>query len=426
MPNRLVVLFSSLREAASTAQWPLWKLQQLFNASGVKDLALLSFTDDGAFEASVQNGVKSVVHFPEVKQFSHPLTHSFLQRWHRPGETYFVYGGHGVGDYLEVAKNELALQVHQLSRLMGKNHYEGILFDACFMANIDAVYYLRKNTNYIGACQGYMWEENERLENHVLNTHSAEVLSSAPPGQAFEALMDIQKNFTTNNPERADLAVLDTTFAQPLYQLVQDACVPQIYSTCRFDAPSQVEQQKALVSLDKLRRSGGGGEQGRIDLPRGGSRLVRGGRRWAKSFLNVHRAIQFEYSLYPSELLDKHIIDLYPLLQEAAKKTASTAGVDLFHKVVRSHVPCGNSTLYNTALHGLSVSAMEFSSMSRPLHRTHYLIPEWGTKATKKKAKLSQLELPRETDNWEGSASEAAERHFELYAPHFAIRTIPM
>lgn len=47
--------------------------------------------------------------------------------------------------------------MHELASIMGNRRFEAVLFDACFMANLDCAYYLRHNTRYVGACEGYMW-----------------------------------------------------------------------------------------------------------------------------------------------------------------------------------------------------------------------------------------------------------------------------
>jgi hypothetical protein len=382
------MLCASINDVTS---WPFWKFLQLKTIKGVTDLAMLAFNSEGgSFEARINGTGISWRNFENVKQYKPEMLAEFLERYHIEGRTYFVYGGHGMGDYLELEDDKTAVQCHELAAMMGKKKYEAIVFDACFMANLDAVYHLRKNTKYIGACEGYMWESDTALDDHIFNTYTASAMSRFKDPKTI--LECIQRDYC-NKSNRGDFAVLETTHVEPLYDYVQKVVIPRVYDRCSFfsrddhETLLEVAHQHLLpddITEDKLPQFP------YIENQRSKQKLI-------------HQAIQFEHALYPSELPDKHLCDLKSyLLQIAAEEaleeptpleartlSVSSQGslpsnfdstwnnpellkhpaLEMFNKVVLKFTPPADAACYASRMGGLSITPHDFSSLSKPLKR---------------------------------------------------------
>ena len=101
---------------------------------GVTDFIMLAFRHgQSALIARIDGTTHSVRTIEGATKFDPKMVEEFLEEWHDPGRTWFVYGGHGMGDYVEPQQHELTLQCHELASLMGDKWYEAIVFDACFM-----------------------------------------------------------------------------------------------------------------------------------------------------------------------------------------------------------------------------------------------------------------------------------------------------
>ena len=384
--NRIVMLCAAINDVTS---WPFWKFLQMKTIKGVTDLAMLAFNSEGgSFEARVSGTGISWRNFENVKQYKPDMLTEFLHRHHVEDRTYFVYGGHGMGDYLELEDDTTALQCHELAAMMGSKKYEAIVFDACFMANIDAVYHLRKNTQFIGACEGYMWEDDTALDDHIFNTYTASAMSRfRDPKTILEC---IQRDYC-NKSRRGDFAVLETTHIEPLYEYVEKVVVPRIYERCSFFSRDDHESLHEAALQNLLPQS--------ID-EKHQSLLYKENQRSKRKLIS--QAIQFEHALYPSELPDKHLVDLKSYLFDIAAAeslnsqlgartlSAETQGtlpsvptwndplllkhptLEMFEKVVVKFTPPEEATVYASRMGGLSVTPHDFSHLSKPLKRQQY------------------------------------------------------
>lgn len=413
--NRLIVVFSSINDVTA---WPFWKFLQMKKVKGVTDLCILAFNSHGgSFEARINGQEYTLKNYENVVTYRKEILEAFLDRWYDPGRSYFVYGGHGMGDYLELEKNKIGLQCHELAAIFGKKKFEAIVFDACFMASLDCAYHLRNNTRYIGACEGYLWEPDTSLDHHVFNTYTASAMSRFREPENI--LLAVQRDYCSKS-RLADFAVLDTTHAEALRNYVEEHVMQRVYDRATF---YNHQQHKKLSSLaeealqNTLQKS-----NTEIKIPSSSSSLslssslplslcsntaaARGGRgralnRRLAMRMQLQQAVQFEHALYPSEAGDKYILDLKSYLIDMAREEelATTAqpsrtaiveehgslpptqnhchprfakgsaheGLELFHRVVISHTPPENRHIYASHLGGLSIPVYEFSSMSRPL-----------------------------------------------------------
>ncbi|GET86683.1 hypothetical protein, conserved [Leishmania tarentolae] len=341
-PNRLLVLCASINDVTA---WPFWKFLQMKKIRGVTDMALLAFNSDGgSFEARIDGDTYQLKNYAKVRGYQHEMFEGFVHRWHDPGRSYFVYGGHGMGDYVELEQNRVSLQVHELAKVFGTRVFEAMLFDACFMANLDCAYHLRHNTRYIGACEGYMWEPDTALDYHVFNTHNASAMSRFK--DPLHILRVVQADYCSKAP-RGDFTIIDTTHVAELRQYVQDHVMQRVYDRATFYSLPQRErlQQIAEASIQASIAQFGhpGGETNTIkgvgsgvDRPRTApsspevlalSAAARPTRRQ-----RLLQAIQFEHSLYPSEVDDKQLLDLKSyltdmLLEEQQRKTWEAAAL---------------------------------------------------------------------------------------------------
>lgn len=366
--NRIVMFCTAINDHTS---WPFWKFLQMKKIKGVTDLVMLAITtESGTFEARIDGTDYTLRNMERMKEFRPEILEKFLEKWHIPGHTYFVYGGHGMGDYLELEQWVTGLQCHELADIMGTKQYQGILFDACFMSNLDCVYYLRNNTKYIGASEGYMWEHDTALDLHIFNTYTASAMSRYKDPLAIFQL--IQRDYTSKT-SRGDFAVLDTTHAEALYNYCQKVVIPRIYDRVSFFTDEQqseleglaheamgADAEEAGMELNKhLPKEGPISSGGLVDTnnrpltnskqpatsdktaeistgsagaPKGKEgRSERVGYTSEKE-IQLTNAIQYEHSLYPAEIEDKHVLDLFQYLVDIAREEQAGASARLGSK----------------------------------------------------------------------------------------------
>ncbi|KAG5510124.1 hypothetical protein JKF63_07020 [Porcisia hertigi] len=337
-PNRLLVLCASINDVTA---WPFWKFLQMKKIRGVTDMALLAFNSDGgSFEARIDGDKYELKNYAKVRGYQHDMFESFVHRWHDPGRSYFVYGGHGMGDYVELEQSRVSLQAHELASVFGKRTFEAVLFDACFMSNLDCAYHLRNNTRYIGACEGYMWEPDTALDYHVFNTHNASAMSRFK--DPLHILRVIQADYCSK-AARGDFSIIDTTHVAELRRYVQEHVIQRVYDRATFYSLPQHErlQQMAEASIQSAIAEFGhpGGEKNVVGdagrprtapLPRGVLALSAAGRPTRRQ--RLLQGIQFEHALYPSEVDDKHLLDIKSyltdmLLEEQQQKAWEVAAL---------------------------------------------------------------------------------------------------
>ncbi|CAD2222797.1 Clostripain family, putative [Angomonas deanei] len=255
--------------------WPFWKLLQMKKLNevsqadgGVRDLAMIAFnTNGGSFIARIEGKKYTFKNFPKIKKYNKEMFLDFLEEYYIPNhenenhqnkkKQYFVYGGHGMGDYLEFEQHKSSLQCHELADmfnhprapLLSKNNtnnnkyfFDAILFDACFMGNLDSAYYLRHNTNYILASEGYVWEPDTALDHHILNNHAASLLSNNEH-DTLDILLAIQKRYC-ENAARGDISILSTREVEKLKQYVNEFVIPRVWQRADFYSLPQ----RALLS----------------------------------------------------------------------------------------------------------------------------------------------------------------------------------
>lgn len=329
-PNRLLVLCASINDVTA---WPFWKFLQMKKIRGVTDMALLAFNSDGgSFEARIDGDKYHLKNYAKVRGYQHDMFESFVQRWHDPGRSYFVYGGHGMGDYVELEQSRVSLQAHELAAVFGNRAFEAILFDACFMANLDCAYHLRHNTRYIGACEGYMWEPDTALDYHIFNTHNASAMSRFR--DPLHVLRTIQADYCAK-ALRGDFSILDTTHVAELSAYVQEHVIQRVYDRATFYSLPQQERLQQLAeaaaqaAIAEFGHPGGdmnvmpnlasGLGRPRTAPPTPGSlALTAAGRPSRKQ--RLQQAVQLEHSLYPSEAEDKQLLDLKSYLVDMAQE----------------------------------------------------------------------------------------------------------
>ncbi|KAG5484759.1 hypothetical protein LSCM1_06581 [Leishmania martiniquensis] len=329
-PNRLLVLCASINDVTA---WPFWKFLQMKKIRGVTDMALLAFNSDGgSFEARIDGDRYQLKNYAKVRGYQHEMFEGFVHRWHDPGRSYFVYGGHGMGDYVELEQNRVSLQVHELAGIFGRRVFEAVLFDACFMANLDCAYHLRHNTRYIGACEGYMWEPDTALDYHVFNTHNASAMSRFK--DPLHILRVIQADYCSK-AARGDFTIMDTTHVAELRQFVQDHVMQRVYDRATFYSLPQRERLQHIAeaamqsSVSEFGNPGGdsdtmsdlGGGVGRPRTPPSTPEVLAlsaAGRPTRRQ--RLLQAIQFEHSLYPSEVEDKQLLDLKSYLTDMLRE----------------------------------------------------------------------------------------------------------
>ncbi|EKG07211.1 PUF nine target 1 [Trypanosoma cruzi] len=406
--NRLIVLFSSINDVTA---WPFWKFLQMKKVKGVTDLSILAFNSQGgSFEARIDGQEYMLKNYENVVGYSQDMLERFLHRWYDPGRSYFVYGGHGMGDYLELEENKVGLQCHELAAIFGDKKFEAITFDACLMASLDCAYHLRNNTRYIGACEGYLWEPDTSLDHHVFNTYTASAMSRFRDPKHI--LLAVQRDYCSKS-SLADFAVLDTMHVESLRNYVEEHVMQRVYDRATFYNVQQ--QQKLSCMAEEALQLSRKNSNADIKMPASSSSPSSSPdtvamRAMATKLQNkrlarrskLQHAVQFEHALYPSEPGDKYILDLRSYLIDMAREEEELAiaspsprtavveahgslpnekkhlhprfakgsaheGLDLFHRVVVNHIPPEEKHIYASHLGGLSIPVYEFSSMSKPL-----------------------------------------------------------
>ncbi|RHW67251.1 PUF nine target 1 [Trypanosoma brucei equiperdum] len=427
--NRLIVVCSCIKNVSG---WPFWKFQQMRKVKGVTDLCMLAFNSSGgSFEASITGSDYTLKNYENVVGYRQDMLEDFLQRCHDPGRSYFVYGGHGMGDYLELEENKLALQCHELASILGKRKFEAMVFDSCFMASLECAYQLRHNTRYIGACEGYVWAPDPNLDQHVFNQYSASAMSRFKHPKNI--LLAIQRDYCNKSP-LADFAVLDTTHVESLKKYVEEHVMQRVYDRATF-YNSEQQQRLSSIAQKELQNAYEDIKCGAkmlaaapltaqaplcAALRRDSGDLIPKKKKREPARLALLRAAHFEHALYPSEVDDKHILDLKSYLIDMAREEEEGAlvlpkgselistsgacgalkgppprtgvvevhgslpprethnsarygrdsrhkGLDLFHRVVISHRQPRRKSIYASHLGGLSFPVLEYSPLSKPL-----------------------------------------------------------
>ncbi|ORC88537.1 PUF nine target 1 [Trypanosoma theileri] len=356
--NRLIVLFSSINDVTA---WPFWKFLQMKKVKGVTDLSILAFNSHGgSFEARINGHEYTLKNYENVAGYRQDMLERFLHRWYDPGRSYFVYGGHGMGDHLELERNRTVLHCHELAAIFGDKKFEAIVFDACFMASLECAYYLRNNTRYIGGCEGYLWEPDTSLDQHVFNTYTASAMSRFRDPKHI--LLAIQRDYCSKSP-LADFSVLDTTHVEALRNYVEEHVIQRAYDRATFynfkqqqklssmaEEALQVTLQNTNNNIKTPLSSSLGSSSSSSSLSMSTSpcspsvslsssssssaktqRAVatRGENKKLARRLQLQQSVQFEHALYPSETTDKYILDLRSYLIDMAREEEEKGGVFL-------------------------------------------------------------------------------------------------
>lgn len=265
--NRVLLLCSSIHDRTA---WPIWKfLEMRQRRDRMMDIAILAFnTNGGSFEARVDGDQYSFKPYKHVHNYQQDLLEHFVHRWHDPERTYFVYGGHGMGDYMDLEQGVTSLPVHQLASILGNRKFEGMIFDSCFMSNLDCAYHLRHHTRYIGACEGYMWEPDHIPSRHIFNhrtaalmcrgggvgchadwkePHASEDLKDHRPSSPGPlcVLEQMQRRYCRHSPF-ADFSILDTTYVEDLRNFVTRYVIPRVYDRLTFYSDAQLKRLSEL------------------------------------------------------------------------------------------------------------------------------------------------------------------------------------
>jgi hypothetical protein len=411
--NRIVMLCASINDMSS---WPFWKFLQLKKVKGVTDLHMLAFNSEGgSFLARIDGTEYSIKNYEKVVGYHQPMLEEFIDRTYDEGRTFFVYGGHGMGDYLELEEYKVGLHIHELAKMFAHRKYEAILFDACFMANLDCVYYLRNNTKWIGASEGYMWEEDVALDAHIFNTYTASAMSRFRDPKTI--LETIQRDYC-NKTRMGDFSILSTEHVEKLWEFVERHVWQRIYDSTTFLSSKEQEelQHQAEENLSDVKEPNVDGASLLATSP---SQIFQSGTSKKRRLL---RAAQFKHALYPSEYEDKHLVDLRTYLQEIADdiKTPSLDGtlselatsnpVELLEKVVIHHTPPFMNQIYASPLGGLSLTVHEFSHLSKSLRRNRvdksklneraatYIDESNARAAARKQSQQHEKEMPQTKD----------------------------
>lgn len=391
--NRVLLLCSSINDHTA---WPYWKLLQMQRAAGTIDMSILAFNSKGgSFMARIEGEKYSIKHYSQVKGYKKDLLERFVDKWHDPGRSFFVYGGHGMGDYVDLEQGRVSLQVHELAKIVGKRQFQAMVFDACFMANLDCAFHLRHNTRYVGGCEGYMWEPDHISSRHILNQRTAAILCNA--SDPYQALGQVQRLYCRQSPF-ADFSVIDTTAVERLRQFVEERVIPRMYERAALYTDEQLrrlsvierETMQRCESIYSGLRSSAVAEEwlqrGRSNSAvhhdaNGKTGSLFAGNSYKKctvlsnsSAIQLHmpthhsfsaraikimKAVQLEHSLYPSMVDDKHLVDLKSYLVDMAREEA----LDLSNPNPR---PVDCSRTLNVNRQGTFSSAAAYPSSSLP------------------------------------------------------------
>jgi len=356
--NRILMMCTALGEK-DTPQWPFWKWQHIKATRGVTDFAMLAVTREDSFIATIKDGVASTRALRRsLKTVDRRLLSAFLEEHYDGPSSYFVYGGHGVSDLLEF-DHDHRMQVHELADCLGDRTFAGILFDACLMASLDTAYYLRHNTRYIGASEGYMWEEDTWAENHMFNPYSAALM--ARDGNGKRVMKLIGEEYTRKSAV-ADFTVIDTKHAAALWTRVHGRHLADMHAQVQLRPEiASGDEPVILDDYDDVDPKNGIATITGVDRVTTHEPASFPPARTEKGFLVprdfIHRYnYAFPHSLFPEEQPDDHIVDLGCYVgHDAETKT-------LMDKVVAWRNGPANATVYSPKqLHGLNFSFSQYS-----------------------------------------------------------------
>jgi hypothetical protein len=349
--NRILMLCTALGDK-DTPQWPFWKWQHIKATRGVTEFAMLAVTREDSFIATLKDGETSMEHLGNGRRNVEPeLLKSFLDRFYRPG-SYFVYGGHGVSDRIEFNSHH-RMQVHELAACFGSRRFLGILFDACLMSSLDTAYYLRKNTPFIGASEGYMWEEDTWAENHMFNPYSASLMARDVDG--FRVLRLIGEEYTRKS-HMADYTVIDTSKAEALWDRVMTHHSPQMNASIQLkpevasgDAPIHVAPSEAdRVAKPPVMPTG------LVPAPDFPPAITSHGRMVPRDHRHRYN-FHVPNSLYPDDVEDDHIVDLGCFLRDDPDT------MELFNAVVAWRANPRADDVYDAEMHGLNYAFSQYA-----------------------------------------------------------------
>lgn len=442
-PNRVLLLWTSINDKTA---WPHWKLLELKKFIGAADMAVLAFTSKGgSFEARIGGDQCMLKSYANVTGYKQDMLERFISRWHDPGRSCFVYGGHGMGDYLDLEQGSTTLQIHELASILGKRQFEAIVFDACFMANLDCAYHLRHNTKYIGASEGYMWEPDHIFSRHIFNQQTAGIMSRVRDPRSM--LEQVQKAYCRLSPF-ADFSVISTEVVEELRKYVQQCVIPRVYERASFYTSEQFHRLE-VISEATLRRCesiygrgllGSDSAESQLMVPTPSLSLPKK-HKLSNRAIKLQTAIQFEHSLYPSAVDDKHVVDLKSYIADMVSEEASVKrltpppprtfnvnrqgsmpsssllsssairkhitssappadakrGLELFERTVVSQRGPRAKPIYATRLGGLSLAIHKFSAFSKPAEPWTLAAEQKAAFNQKCKAFLNSGSLPQVT-----------------------------
>jgi hypothetical protein len=342
-----------------TPEWPFWKWQHMKSTHAVTDIAMIAVTREQSFIATKINGVSQIQSLkPDLKTLDQRLLKSFLDAYYVPN-SYLIYGGHGVSDLIEFDPN-YRMQVHELAACLGDRQFHGILFDACLMASLDTAYYLRNNTRWVGAAEGYMWEEDTWSEKHMFNPYTAALMSR--DANAERVLQLVGEEYTRKS-DMADYTLIDTKDAGKLYERVHSHHLPAMNAMIRLRP--EVKSGEKEPTLDD--------QEVDYDASCMPNRAIRSvsvahppdfpAERTVKGTLvprtpDYRHNYEIPFSLYPEETPDNHVVDLGCYLQK--DRTAMT----LLDSVVAWR-DGPRASLYSVpAMHGLNFAFSQYSYQS--------------------------------------------------------------
>lgn len=384
-----IIMFCTALNPHDTPTWPLWKWLQLKATKGLTDFVMLAITSEESFIARIDGEECSYQPLkPSVREIDYNFMQQFFDDWYSPGNSFLVYGGHGVGDYLDLKKEKYQLPTHKLAAMLGDKQFLGILFDACLMANLDTAYYLRRNTRYIGAAEGYMWEEDTWHVNHIFNPYAASAMCRYK--NPLRILTLIQEEYVRKS-KAADFAVIDTQHVSELFHYVYEPSrLEQLYNMIDVVAPSGSAPPTTVIP-DNRWNSGIKSPQGykqkkssrvvtmlpMLAPPDGDEKVIRSTSptlidpapdtvvALQKQLKSKRANAQFPFSVGYKDVQDDHLVDLFSCFAEDANFRS------LFQKVVVGHESPTNRDLYpHASLQGLSFSFSVFEPNTAPLNVT--------------------------------------------------------
>jgi hypothetical protein len=356
--NRILMMCTALGEK-DTPQWPFWKWQHIKATRGVTDFAMLAVTREDSFIATIKDGVASTRALRRsLKTVDRRLLSAFLDEHYAGPSSWFVYGGHGVSDLLEFDSDH-RMQVHELADTLGDRKFTGMLFDACLMSSLDTAYYLRNNTRYVGASEGYMWEEDTWAENHMFNPYSAALM--ARDGNGKRVLKLIGEEYTRKS-SMADFTVIDTKYAAPLWNRVQTKHLASMHAQVKLRPEIASGAEPVLLEdYDDVDSKVGYAAVTNVDKVNTHMPASFPPARTKPGYLvprdHTHRFnYEFPHSLFPAEQPDDHIVDLGCYVDADPDTQA------LLRKVVAWHDGPSNKSVYSPkSLSGLNFSFSQYT-----------------------------------------------------------------